>query len=470
MKTGSVVSVVIEKLSLGGDGIARLTPPGSKTSLVVFVPFSAPGDRLKIAIVQFRKNFARGKILEILQPSKLRTLPPCPYYFTPDQPKACGGCNFQHLEDAAQSEIKVLALRETLFKIAGLSPDIVLPMLADPERRWRYRNKIQIPFRAGKGGEPIAGFFAPQSHEIVALDDCRIHSESVMRLVREVRLKVSEWGLQPYDEDAHRGWLRHLIVREDFATGELLVTFVTKDDALPRVKQWAELFSRSFPKVVGFSHNVNPDRTNVIVGRTWNPVFGRNYLVEILRGLGPEGADLKLKVSAGSFFQVNTGAAEILYRTARDFALTEKKRGIALDIYCGVGGIGLTLAPHFQNVVGVEETPSSISDAKENMKLNGISNAEFVRSDAEAYLARYKGRADAVVIDPPRAGCSEPVLRKIIEASPGTVVYVSCEPSTLARDLKILCDKKYDVLKIQPVDLFPQSAHIESVTLLKRRS
>ncbi len=469
---GSIVDVAIEKLALGGDGIARLTSAASKFPLVVFIPYAAPGDRLKVKIVELKKNFARGKIMEVLTPSKQRTAPPCPYYFVPGKNRPCGGCNFQHMNDEGQADAKSVTLKETLTKIAGLNSGLVLPILMDTTRRWRYRNKIQIPFRPSKSGA-MAGFFVPQSHEIVSIDDCHIHSESVMSLVRGVKKKMDEWGIRAYDEDLERGWLRHLIVREDFATGELLVTFVTRNDALPRAKEWQHFFHKNFPKVVGFSQNINPDQTNVILGRKWNPIFGRSHLVEIMKGLGPNGAALKLKVSAGSFFQVNTGAAEILYRTARDFALSETERGGALDVYCGVGGIALALAPHFGKVTGVEEAHSSIADAKENAKLNGISNAEFIRADAEAYMARRAAAPGSppsvIVLDPPRAGCAEGVLRKIIALSPGTIVYVSCEPSTLARDLKILCAQKYEVKKVQPVDLFPHSAHIESVALLKRK-
>lgn len=476
---GQRLHLGIEKLSMGGDGIARVPVQGREgpAVCVVFVPYSAPGDQLHVEITEKRKNFARARILKILKPGAGRKEAPCSHYFMPGKKFACGGCSLQHLEYPAQLRIKTDYFKETLVKIGQVPLSAVLEPLGPPEgAEWRYRNKMQVPFgRNDKTGEISAGFYSAGSHQIVPMRDCLIHSEDMVRFVHFVRETLGEWGLQAYSEKTHRGWLRHLLLRREESGGDMLAVFVTLSDIFPRQGEWIQSVQKRFPKVAGVFQNVNPEKTNVILGKKWKSLFGRDFLVESLNGLGKDKGVLKLKISAGSFFQVNTRMAEKLYEIARDFALEQEPSGRKhlLDLYCGVGGIGLTLAPYFESVLGVEETPSSIRDAKENAQANGIGNARFSCQDVLSFVGQWgrthaDGRGTVAVLDPPRMGCEEIFLRGLAGIRPDKIIYVSCEPSTLARDLRFLCGAGYRLRKVQPVDLFPQSAHIESVSLLEK--
>lgn len=481
----------IEKLSLGGDGIARFSDSQQEPSsnFVFFVPYSVPGEEVDAVITEKRKNFGRAAITKIVTPGPDRISPPCPYFFSPAQgtqnlpPMAwCGGCNFQHLRYESQLAEKVRMLKETIEKIAGFSSDCVLPVLeTDPDSQWRYRNKIQIPFgnslsiktKTGKS-ETVAGFFAPDSHQIVPLEDCLIHPEEMMSFVRFVKVQMNKLELPGYSEKDHRGWLRNLIVREQMSTREMLATFVTLNDSFPRMDEWLAEIKRLFPKIMGICQNVNPQKTNVIIGKKWKKIWGRDFLIEEFDTLGHHRTALKLKVSASSFFQVNTKIAEKLYHQVKNCALAKEgtHSELLLDLYCGVGGIGLSCASHFKKVIGVDETISSIRDAKENVLLNDLQNCEFYCRDVLSFLKSglirsFPSSSATMILDPPRAGCSADVLSEIARIHPRRIIYVSCEPSTLARDLKFLCAKQYVVSAILPVDLFPQSSHIESIAVIE---
>ena len=476
IQKGQNLEVYIEKLSLGGDGIARVPSQkgGALSNFVIFVPYSVPGDLVQIKVTECKKTFAKGQIKKIIKKGFGRTDPPCPYFFSPEfTNRWCGGCNFQQLKYSAQLEEKPRMLREALERIAGQSSPPILPAIGSSSvEEWRYRNKIQIPL--GKIKErAVAGFYVPSSHQIVSIEDCLIHSEELMSLVNFVLQKMNEWKIEPYSEISHQGWLRHLTIREEKSSMEKLLVFVTSNDHFPKKEEWCKLIQEKFPKVVGICQNVNGEKTNVILGKEWKKIFGVDFLTESLNGLKTDGTPIKLKVSAGSFFQVNTKMGEKLYKVVRDFAALEEteKEKILLDLYCGVGGIALSLSPNFHKVIGVDEVHSSIEDAKENAQLNKIANVEFFREDAGDFLGKVllKARGSetlAVVLDPPRSGCAQTILQKIIELKAKKIIYVSCEPSTLARDIKFLSACGYRLKKVQPVDLFPQSSHIESVSLL----
>lgn len=468
VELGQKKIVTIEKISLGGDGIVRIK---DSSNFVIFVPYTAPNDKVEILVTEKRKNFARGQVQRVLESNSLRTEPPCPYFFAPSKNEWCGGCNFQHLHYESQLQMKLDAFKETAAKIGGIDPNLILPVTGSVDHQWRYRNKMQVPFGVGKSGESVAGFFAPNSHRIVPINDCLIHPDAMMKLVQFVRGRMKEWKLAPYSEKNHSGWLRHLLIRRDMAGGKMLVIFVTRADFFPRRAEWIAQIQNQFPDIVGICQNINEECTNVILGKKWKKIFGRDFLFETLRGLGKNG-DLKLKVSAGSFFQVNTAMAEKLYDQVRRF-VQEKPGGHLLDLYCGVGGIALTCASFLDQVIGADETYSSIEDAKENMRLNQIANCRFHRVDVHAFLKEYRRTLNpsaslTIIVDPPRMGCAEEVLREIVKLKPVRIIYVSCEPSTLARDLKLIVSHGFAVRKIQPVDLFPQSAHVESVTLIER--
>ncbi|MBI2119076.1 MAG: 23S rRNA (uracil(1939)-C(5))-methyltransferase RlmD [Elusimicrobia bacterium] len=491
-----IKKVQIEELSQGGDGIARAE------NFVIFVPYSAPGDELEVKIVEKHKNFAKAEITKILKPSQFRTQASCPYYFTVGAKEWCGGCNLQHLSYPYQTEVKTKIFKNTLQKLGDFSEKFSLPALtAKNEGEWRYRNKIQIPF----GVLPISlkivsGFFKPKSHQIIPIEDCLIHSEKMMEIVRFAQDQMNHWKIHSYSQENHKGWLRHLFIREESWSKRILLTFITLNSSFPRKDEWMERLKKKFPQILGICQNVNPARTNVILGQSWKFLWGQNYLTEKLQGLRSNSQELILKISAGSFFQVNSSMANKLYQVIQQFVLKEgEKPHTVLDLYCGVGGIALSLAESCEKVIGVDEVLSSISDAKENRWLNfytdesipcqkeseaagiGFSSdqrdsnskkspsAEFFCEDVYSFLKRFKkelGKSLTFVLDPPRSGVAPEVLKEIVRLKAEKIVMVSCEASSLARDLKFLCSKGYSLKKIQPVDLFPQSSHIESVSLL----
>ncbi len=452
---GDKINISIEKLSLGGDGISRTD------GMVVFTPYVVPGEVIEARIVDQRKTFARAVPTKIIKSGTGRVLPECEHFFTVSHGKWCGGCDYQHLKYSVQLQAKLAAFKETLEKIGGLKPGVNEPLGMAPGEEWRYRNKMQAPF-AMLGGKVVAGFYSPGSHDIVPLKDCLIHSESMVSVLHGVLKRMNDWKMEPYSEKSRKGWLRHLVLREELSSGKILVTFVTASEFLPKKDIWVSELRKEFPKIAGICQNINPEKTNVILGRKWRCLSGRDFLTENVCGA-------RLKVSASSFFQVNTKMAERLYGLVRDWAGLGK---ILLDLYCGVGGIGLLCAPFFEQVFGADEVPSSINDAIENAKINKASNCKFYLKDTRDFLKDLRRTAFdpemVVVLDPPRAGCSPEVLTHLSKLAPLKIIYVSCDPGTLARDLKILCADKYSVEKVQPVDLFPQSSHLESVTLLKR--
>ncbi len=469
IETGRKLKVTVEKLSLGGDGLARLD------GLVLFIPYAAPGDDLEIEVTEKKKTFARARILQVLKPGPERVLPACHHYFFPSDgfykkgsgPEPCGGCDFQHLNYKAQMAAKTESLRETLLKIGKVSPEILPAIGMVPQEQWRYRNKVQVPLsKDEKTGRVVAGFYAAGSHRIVPFRDCLIHSESMVSFIHFVTAKMEEWKLEPYSEKTHRGWLRHVLLRQEIKSGKMLATFVTASDAFEKKEDWTAWIRKVFPQVTGICQNINKEKTNVILGKTWRTIHGKPDLTEELESL-----KLRLKVSAGSFFQVNTRMGEKLYALVRDWA---GKGELLLDLYCGVGGIALACAPNFKKILGAEENPSSVADAKENAALNGVTNCRFVCKDVRDFLSDFRpstlnSQPSTVILDPPRSGCSPETLRRLLKCGPEKIIYVSCDPGTLARDLMFLARSGYPVKKVQPVDLFPQSSHVEAVALIEKK-
>ena len=475
--------VSIEKLSPGGDGIARIQlKPNAPEKYVLFVPYTAPGEKIEINFTENKKSYGRGIPVRILEKSPNRSIPACPYYFAPEKKSWCGGCNFQHLLYSAQLEEKRNLIQDAMTRIGSLPSIPILPAIAAPRdlEKWRFRNKIQIPF-GRSGQEVVSGFYAPSSHQIVPIDDCLIQSEPLMKIVKFITQKMNDWKCEPYLEEARKGWLRHLYIRES-SSGEHLVAFITAYAVFSRKEDWIREIRKRFRSVTGICQNIQPAQTNVILGKEWKTLYGQDHLLETLQGLGVNHSDLKLKVSAPSFFQVNSHMAIKLYELVRKFFIEEEPQAneSVLDLHCGVGGIALTLAPHCKKVIGVDNVHSSISDAQENSRLNAISNCEFIQQDAAQFMEEleklgtvpkgtvpdFSPSSTTVILDPPRAGCDPLLIQSLIKLRPAKIIYVSCEPTTLARDIKLLTSSGYLCKKIQPIDLFPQSSHIESVSLL----
>ena len=494
LKKGARLTLRVDRLSLGGDALGRAG------DAVVFVPYGSPGDALEVELTETRKNFARGRLIRVLEPSPVRIDPPCPYHFQappshppphggrtevggvgqsaptphPHLPRQggkeyegslyCGGCSWQHMNYEFQLDAKRQLVQETLERLGGVRDVTVKPTLGmkDP---WRYRNKVQQPvgwdacLPARQGRRIISGFYAPFSHDIVPIEDCRVQSELSVRIVNRVRALLEQFQLLAYDEEKHTGWIRHLWVRT--AQNKALLVFVTRTDDFPHQNEVLEALAQDIPELVGVHQNINPGKTNVILGRHWRKCGGADYLEERLGAL-------RFHLSPGSFFQVNARQTEVLYEQVKALA---GKGGTLIDLYCGVGGIALWLAPQFRGVTGVDEVKSAVADAQNNAKLNGITNTRFVADSAERFLSKYHGNAGfqgdlTVVLDPPRAGCDPRVLHALSRLRPSNLIYVSCDPGTLARDLGILGKAGFRPRDVQPVDLFPHTPHIETVVRL----
>jgi len=479
LRPGSTVTLTIDRLSLGGEGVARFD------GRVVFVPDVAPGDEVEVQISELRDRFAKARVTNLLKASRDRIVPPCSYHPrapSPGRPlakSACGGCGWQQIQYAAQLRIKTDLVRETLERLGGLKGITVKPTLGmkDP---WRYRNKVQQPVGYGVrperhttgarppdsvagGSDPsrglISGFYATGSHDIVPIEDCRVQPELSVRIINRAKTLLDQHHARAYDARRHNGWIRHLLMRTS-SRAQALLTFVTATPDFPHESKIIPTLLNDFPELVGVHQNVNPGRTNVILGRQWRKIAGADYLEEQL-------GHLKFRLSPASFFQVNSPQAEVLYNVTRQLAGSGER---LLDLYTGVGTIALWLADRFKEVGGIEEIRAAIEDANHNADLNGIDNVRFEAAPVEAFLRgipRSAGGAGlTVVLDPPRAGCDPGVLQSLLSLRPSSLVYVSCDPGTLARDLGVLTRGGYRVTEVQPVDMFPHTPHIETVVRL----
>ncbi|MGQ0644412.1 MAG: 23S rRNA (uracil(1939)-C(5))-methyltransferase RlmD [Elusimicrobiota bacterium] len=449
-------------LALGGDAVAR------QEGRVVFVPYGAPGDRVRTARWEARKNFAKAWISSIVEPAPERVAAPCPYFFKPGAAPetVCGGCDWQQLDYAAQARAKRQLLIEAFQRVGRIAKPPVEETLA-AESPWRYRNKAQIPFAPAGGpdnpaGGLKAGFYAPASHNIVPFDDCLVQPEPAVALFRSVKEWFARHPAAAYDQSTEQGWLRHLLIRVG-AGGNLLAALVTKDEGFPNAVAFAEYLSAANPGLRSLFQNVNPKPGSVVLGPQWRHLWGKRYLEETLLGL-------RFRLSPGTFFQVNREMAEKLYQKVAEFA-DLKLEDHALELYAGVGAIAQLLARKAKYVWAVEDNAQAVEDAIESAKENGVSNVRFYQGRCEDVLTRgrfSRGVDDvlgAVVLDPPRAGCEQSVLKAVMRLAPAKIVYVSCDPATLARDARYLSTGGYLLRRSVPVDLFPQTAHVESVSL-----
>jgi 23S rRNA (uracil1939-C5)-methyltransferase len=453
-------SIRVDRLALEGDGVGRL-PDGR----VAFVAYSAPGETVEARLFTQQKRFTRWVPTAVPVPSADRVTPPCPYHFRPERrAEACGGCNWQHLSSVGQRRSKRELLKETLERIGGVLNPVVHATIASPQE-WRYRNKVQVPF-ALEGKRVVAGFFAPGSHRIVEFDDCLVQSPESVAIVNFVKDFAARHRWEIYDEDRHRGWLRHLLVRTN-SKGQALVSLVTKTPSFPLRHAFVNELLKRCPQVIGIHQNIQGARSHVILGRHWEPVWGEFHIEEKVLGC-------IISNAPGSFAQVNTEAAELLYEKALEEAELTKD-SVVLDLYCGGGALTLAAAKRSKFAVGIEAVSSSIHDANENARRNNVSNVSFLLGETEYVLQRplrelasVDHRKLSVLIDPPRSGCDPRVLEAIKRLRPQRVIYISCNPATLARDVKILAPD-YAPTSTTPVDMFPQTAHIEAVCRLEHK-
>lgn len=469
-RRASLLRLKIERLSLGGEGIAHAD------GRVIFIPYTAPGDVIEAEITETHARYARARLVQVIQASPSRTQPPCSYHFQTSAAQNrifCGGCSWQHLTYSSQLDAKRQLVQETLERLGGLRGVAVKPVLGmqDP---WRYRNKVQEPI-GWDGRQLISGFYAQESHDIVPIQDCLVQSSLSVSLINRTRDLLEKFHVRACDNERHNGWIRHLLVRTTSAPrtapfpargdreggGEqALLLFITRSSDFAHERGILEPLINEFPQLAGIHQNVNPGRTNVILGRQWRKIYGADFIEEQL-------GHLRFRLSPGSFFQVNSLQAKVLYDVAAEMAGRGER---LLDLYSGVGGIALWLADRFREVGGVDEVPSAIENAEANAELNGIENARFIAQPVESFLRglRRSPGSLCVTLDPPRAGCVPQVIHSLIHLQPDRLVYVSCDPGTLARDLGLLIKGGYRVQEVQPVDLFPQTPHIETVVKLTR--
>jgi 23S rRNA (uracil1939-C5)-methyltransferase len=446
---GQLIDIDIDDLSNSGDGVGRYE------GRVVFVPDTVPGDRVRVRLLRAKPQYGSGKLQAMLKPSPQRVRPSC---IVADK---CGGCQWQVVSYEQQLAAKQNEVIQALQRLGGIEEPPVDPVL--PSQPLAYRNKVTYPL-ARSQGQVQAGYYQKGSHRLVNLNQCPVQDERFNPLLAEVKLDIQERNWSIYNEQRHQGRLRHLGLRIGRRTGEMLLTLVTTEWELTNIEEQAQQWLDRYPNLVGVCLNRNGDRTNAIFGEDTMCVAGRPYLVE-------QFADLKLHIHPATFFQVNTEQAEALVQVIQDeLALTGSE--YLVDVYCGIGTLTLPLAQQAKGATGVELQDEAVEQAQLNAQLNGITNVDFVVGRAERILAEtvrsLQAPPDVVLVDPPRKGCDRMVLDTLLEVQPQRIVYMSCNPATLARDLKHLMSGGYRLARVQPADFFPQTAHVECVAFLVR--
>lgn len=442
-EVGTQTDLLIERIGIYGEGIAHLD------GLTVFVDGALPDETVTTRLTTVKKNYAKATLLSIKEPSPHRTTPPCPVF------GRCGGCQLQHLEYEGQLAMKRQRVADALERIGGLHEITVEPCLPSPQQ-YSYRNKIQLPV-SGSQHQLELGLYAKRSHDVIDIEGCPIHCSVGEQTFVTLRKLLLASNITPYNPRNHHGELRHILIKSGVNTDQVLVVFVTSGKASSSLQKLAEDLFEACPTIKGVVQNINKRHDNVILGPVYTPLVGERTITETLCGL-------TFKVSPASFFQVNPPQAENLYQKAVEFANLSPQE-TALDAYCGVGTLSLLIAQQCKQVIGVESVPQAIDDANENARHNSITNATFISAPMEKAIETLPP-TDVVFLNPPRKGCDPQVIAGIAKRAPQKIVYISCDPATLARDIALL--HNYTVTTVQPVDMFPQTAHVETVALLVR--
>ena len=450
LKKNDKLIIDITGMTSEGYGVGK-----SQDGVAIFVPNSAVGDRAEVLIVKVLKKYCFGKLINLVTPSPDRCRVDCPVFLK------CGGCCYRHISYDAELKIKEQKVRDAVARIAGL--DVKINPIIGAENPNHYRNKAQFPIAKDKDGNILMGFYGFHSHRVVDTDTCLLQPKIFDRIMEVVRDFLKRTNLSVYDEITHKGLLRHLYIRYGEKTGEIMVCLVVNGDKIKAQEELVNSLKENISEIKSVVINSNKEKTNVIIGTKNNTIFGENYIVDNLCGLN-------FRISPNSFYQVNHSQAERLYTKAKEYASLSGEETL-VDLYCGTGTIGLTMAKDCKRLVGVEIVPQAIMDAKLNAEINGITNAEFICGDATKCADKLKNegiKPDVVVVDPPRKGLTPELIKTIKEMSPKRVVYVSCDPGTLARDLKLFEENKYSSQELTPFDLFPRTSHVESVVLMSK--
>jgi len=448
INAGQKIEIYIDGMAHEGQGVGKVN------GMTVFVEGALKGEQVQARIDKTAKNYAIAHVENILTISPERIRPSCPYA------GRCGGCTLQHLSYKGQLEYKTQKVKDSLERIGHIKTE-VHDTIGMPQP-WRYRNKAQYPVDE-ENGQAVMGFYEKRTHNIVPSASCMIQYEESNNAARVVKEWTERCHVPVYNEEKHSGLLRHVVTKVGIKTGEIMVILVVNGDMIPHEKELVDLLRRRIPGFKSLILNTNDRKTNVIMGGKNTVLFGTPYIHDYIGGI-------KFSLSPLSFFQVNPVQMEILYNKAMEYAHLSGEETV-VDTYCGIGTITLFLARKACKVYGIEIVGPAVQDARNNAEINGIKNVEFIEGAAEDVMPEMvkKGiRADVIVMDPPRRGCDEKLLQAAVDMAPRTIVYVSCNPATLARDLRFLEDRGYKAREVQPVDMFPQTSHVECIVLITR--
>ena len=481
MNKNEIYEIEIEDIGTDGEGIGHIaeTKSGDNRGIAVFVKDTVVGDVVRIKIVKAKKNYAYGRLEEIITPSPYRVEAKCA------KARSCGGCTLMHMSYEKQLEYKWNKVRNCLERIGGVEVvGTIMEPICGMEEPYYYRNKMQFPVGLNKDGQVQIGFYAGRTHSIIDLNRCEIGHPVNNRMLQELRTWLQKWQNQTgdfiYDEERHQGLVRHILTRVGFTTGQVMVCLVINGTDLPSncKEEFIMALQRGVEKqnadggqelvLESVSINVNREKTNRILGDTCKTLWGNPYITDYI-------GEIQFRISPLSFYQVNPVQTKVLYDKAVEYADLSGEE-IVWDMYCGIGTISLCLAQKAKKVYGVEIVPQAIEDAKKNAEINGVTNTEFFCGKAEVVVpefyqkGEYQGKhPDVIVVDPPRKGCDEVLLQTIVEMAPKRLVYVSCDPATLARDVKRLGEMGYGLVKVGVVDQFCHSGHVETVVLLSQQ-
>ena len=448
MKKDDLIELTIEDLGVDGEGIGKVD------GMAIFVKDAVPGDRVQAKVMKMKKSYGYARLMQVLDPSPARTESRCAFA------RQCGGCQLQAMTYEAQLDFKAKKVWNHLIRIGGIT-DLAKPEIIGMDDPWRYRNKAQFPFGTDKEGNPVTGFYAARSHNIIPCTECWLGVEENKVILEKILDHLKTYHISTYDEVSGKGLLRHVLIRKGFTTGEVMVCLILNGRTMPKLTELVDSL-REVPGMTSITINVNTKNTNVIMGTEMISVWGQDYITDYI-------GNIKYQISPLSFYQVNPVQTKKLYETALEYA-DLKGNETVWDLYCGIGTISLFLAQKAGKVYGVEIVPQAIDDARQNAKLNGIKNAEFFVGKAEEVLPeKYEKEgiyADVIVVDPPRKGCDTAALETMVKMKPERIVYVSCDSATLARDVKWLGERGYEVKKVKACDMFPGTVHVETVVLL----
>lgn len=450
-----IITLEITALTNEGSGVGHYKEDSSDgRGIAVFVPMTAVGDVISCRVVKVLRSYAYGRVEGILTASPDRAEDGCPVY------AKCGGCCFRHISYEAELRAKQGFVQDAFMRLGGLSPEF-LPIQGS-ESPEGYRNKLQMPV-SKQDGRTVCGFYSERSHRVVPVEKCALQPELFAEITRFVTEQADRLRISVYNEEKHEGVLRHIYLRRGHYSGEVCLCLVARRK-VPEFERLAKAAAERFPEITGVVLNINRDRTNVILGEEEQVLFGRAEIKDTMCGVNVE-------ISPKSFYQVNTPAAEALYRQAAEFAQPEGK--LLLDLYCGAGTIGLSMAGKARRLIGAEIVPQAVENARENAERNSVKNAEFICADAgqaAQQLERSGERPDVIILDPPRKGCSEDTLTACAGMQPERIVMISCNAATAARDCKRLAELGYTAAVVRPFDLFPRTSHVECVVLINKNN